>query len=284
MDNATASQPGDVSASSTPVETAAPASILADAQAAAAPATTQAATEPVEKPEFLPDKFWRDNKPDYESLAKSYQGLEQLLGKKAQAVLVPNEKSTPEEVAAFRKALNIPESPDEYVKSLKPEQLPAGVEFDENMAKAASAIAHKHNVPPAALRELAALQIGQVQAILQAGEQMAVAEVESARSELKQQYGDQYGEKIEMASRVAKSAGIDPSDRMWQSPNAIRLALWVADKLSSDKIVGPDALVSNTGRSAAKDIQTNPENPYYQRYKDGDPDVVDLVRRYIKEG
>jgi len=43
-------------------------------------------------------------------------------------------------------------------------------------------------------------------------------------------------------------------------------------------------LTSSTGRSAAKDIQTNPENPYYQRYKDGDPDVVDLVRRYIKEG
>ena len=282
MENETASQPGDVSASTASVETQ-PASILSDAQAAA-PATAQAAAEPVEKPDWLPAKYWRENKADYESLAKGFNGLEQLLGKKAHAVLVPNEKSTPEEIAEFRKAIGVPESADEYVKALKPEQLPAGVNFDESMAKAASAIAHKHNVPPAAMRELAALQVGQVQAIMQAGEQMAVAEVESARAELKQQYGDEYGEKIQLASRVAKTFGIDAEDRMWQSPNAIRFALMVADKLSSDKIVGTDALTASTGRSAAKDIQTNPENPYYQRYRDNDPDVVDLVRRYIKEG
>lgn len=237
-----------------------------------------------EKPEWLPDKYWRNGKADYESLAKGFNGLEQLLGKKAQAVTIPNEKSTPEEVAAFRKALGIPEKPDEYLGAIKPEQLPPGVEFDDKLAATAAQIAHKHNIPPGAMKELTALQLGHVQAMMQAQEAMAFQRIDAAREELKTAYGPKYAEKIELAGRVAKSAGIDTSDPMWTSPNAIRLALWAADKLSEDKIVNAEAVLSATGKGAAKDIQTNPQNPHYQRYKDGDPEVVDMVRRLIKQG
>jgi hypothetical protein len=106
MSDATTSTPTDSAtdaAVSTPTAPATPtggegtllSSAPANATAQAEPA------QPVDKPDWLPEKFWREDKADVEALSKSYQGLEQLLGKKANSVPVPNEKSTPEEVSAY---------------------------------------------------------------------------------------------------------------------------------------------------------------------------------------
>ena len=36
-------------------------------------------------------------------------------------------------------------------------------------------------------------------------------------------------------------------------------------------------------KSKARDIQTNPQNPEYQKYWNGDPDVQQKVREYLKK-
>lgn len=236
-----------------------------------------------DKPEFLPDKFWREGKADYEALAKSYTGLEQLLGKKANAVMVPNEKSTPEEIAAFRKAIGVPEKPDDYIPALKPEQLPEGVTFDENLAKAASSIAHKHNIPPAAMRELANLQMQQVQGMYQAINSMALQELETARTELKQVYGDKLNEKLDLAKRVAVSAGVPIDSKGFSDSNMVRFALWAAEKISEDKLVTAQSPILSSPAQQAKDIMRNPENPLHRRYLDHDPEIVDRVRRMLSQ-
>lgn len=257
-----------------------PGSILATGDVAP-PAMPQA---PVEKPEYVPDKFWRDGKVDTEAMAKSYSGLEQLLGKKASAVVVPNEKSTPEEVAAFRKAIGVPETPDAYVEKIKPEALPEGIHFDENLAKVASEIAHKYNVPPAALRELTNLQIAQVQAMQQMATQEAIKELETGKQELAKVYGDQLPAKLELAKRAAATVGVNPSSRGFTDPDVVKGFITLAEKLSEDKLVSAESAGMGGGERAAKDIQTNPENPYYERYQNGDPEIVDLVRRYRMQG
>jgi hypothetical protein len=279
MDTATTTETADTGASSN----AAPAdNLFASAQQTQSDAQ-QTITDPAERPEWMPDKFWRQGKPDYESLAKSYTGLEQLLGKKAQAVVVPNEKSTPEEVAAFRKALGVPDSPDTYVQTLKPEQMPEGVHFDENLAKAASTIAHKHNIPPAAMKELAGLQMAQVQAMVQASQQMQMQEVENGRKELQQVYGEAFKDKINLAARVSQSAGVSTDSPIWRHPDSVRLALWAAEKISEDKIVTADSPIVSSGKDMAKDIMQNPSNPLYARYHERDPEIVDRVRRMIAQ-
>lgn len=235
---------------------------------------------PAEKPEYVPDKFWREGKVDTEAMAKSYSGLEQLLGKKASAVIVPNEKSTPEEIAAYRKAVGVPETPDAYVEKIKPEALPEGIHFDENLAKVAGEIAHKYNVPPAALRELVSLQISQVQAMQQVATQEAIKELESGKHELAKVYGDQLPAKLELAKRAAATVGINPASRGFTDPDVVKGFIALAEKLSEDKLVSAEAAGTGGGERAAKDIQTNPDNPYYERYQNGDPEVVDLVRRY----
>lgn len=273
MDTTTTTETG--AGSNAPSETL----LASDMQAQAS--EQQTITDPAERPEWMPDKFWRGGKADFESLAKSYTGLEQLLGKKANAVVVPNEKSTPEEVAAYRKAIGVPDSADAYVNALKPEKMPEGVHFDENLAKVASGIAHKHNIPPAAMKELAGLQMAQVQAMIQASQKMQMEQVEAGRKELQQVYGEGFKDKINLAARVSASAGVSTDSPMWSHPDAVRLALWAAEKISEDKLVTAESPIQSTGKDMAKDIMQNPANPLYARYHERDPEVVDRVRRMI---
>lgn len=244
--------------------------------------TTNAPTEPsqpLEKPEWLPEKFWREDKADIEALAKSYQGLEQLLGKKAHSVPVPNEKSTPEEVAAYRKAIGVPDSPEGY--QLKPEQLPEGVVWDESVAKRAAELAHKHNIPAAAMSELMKFDMERAALMNQAAAQMIEQQLESGREELQRVWGDKTGEKIELARRAALTAGVDPSSQGFVDPQVVKAIVSLAEKLSDDRLVeGNQTGVSST-RARARDIMTNQSNPLYTRYQEGDPEIVDQVRRML---
>lgn len=244
--------------------------------------TTTAPTEPsqpVEKPEWLPEKFWREDKADVESLAKSYQGLEQLLGKKANAVPVPNEKSTPEEIAAYRKAIGVPDSPEGY--QLKPEQLPEGVTWDENVAKRAAELAHKHNIPAAAMSELMKFDMERAALMNQAAASMIEQQLESGRAELERVWGDKMPEKIELARRAAVTAGVDPSSQGFVDPQVVKAIVSLAEKLSDDRLVAGDQTGVSSTRARARDIMTNQANPLYQRYQEGDPEIVDQVRRML---
>jgi len=252
--------------------------LLASAPSSATDAPVQD-SQPVEKPEWLPEKFWRDDKADMEALAKSYQGLEQLLGKKANAIVPPSEKSTPEEVAAYRKAIGLPDSPEGY--KLKPEQLPEGVTWDEGVAKRAAELAHKHNVPASAMQEFMKFDMERAAMMQQAAAGMIDAQLEAGREELQRVYGDKFNEKIELARRAAVTAGVDPASHGFVDPQVVKAIVSLAEKLSDDRLVeGNQTGVSNT-RARARDIMTNQSNPLYQRYQEGDPEIVDQVRRML---
>jgi hypothetical protein len=236
-----------------------------------------------QKPEWLPEKFWRNDAPDVESLAKSYQGVEQLLGKKSQAVLPPNEKSTPEEIAAFRKALGVPESPEGYGIA-KPQDLPEGVTWDDNVAKSVAEVAHKHNIPAAAMQELVKLDLMRAAQQNEAAAQMIHQQLDAGRQELQRVYGENLQAKIDLAKRAAATVGVDPSSQGFLDPNVVKGFIALAEKLSDDKLVEGGAISNSSGQARAKDIQTNPSNPLYNRYREGDPEIVDQVRRMISQG
>jgi hypothetical protein len=246
---------------------------------APASVTNAPAPEVTEKPEWLPEKFWRNDKADVESLSKSYQGLEQLLGKKANAIVPPSEKSTPEEVAAYRKAIGVPESPEAY--NLKPEQLPEGVVWDESLAKRAAELAHKHNVPAAAMQEFMKFDMERAALMNQAAAQMIETQLETGRAELQRVWGDKMPEKIELARRAAVTAGVDPTSQGFVDPQVVKAIVNLAEKLSDDKLVAGDQTGVSSTRARAKDIMTNASNPLYLRYQEGDAEVVDQVRRML---
>jgi hypothetical protein len=242
-------------------------------------ATDAPAAQVTEKPEWLPAKFWTDNGPNVEAILKSYQGMEQLVGRKAQAVLPPTEKSTPEEVAEYRKAIGVPESPEAY--NLKPEQLPEGVTWDDNVAKKAAELAYKHNVPAAAMQEFMKFDMERAALMNQAAAQMIETQLETGRAELQKVWGDKMPEKIELARRAAVTAGVDPTSQGFVDPQVVKAIVNLAEKLSDDKLVAGDQTGASSTRARARDIMTNQANPLYSRYQEGDAEVVDQVRRML---
>ena len=284
MSDATTTTPTEtVSAESTVPASSAPAAPTEGTLLSSAPATTadtQAQpTEPVDKPEWLPEKFWTDKGPNVEAILKSYQGMEQLVGRKAQAVFPPTEKSTPEEVAEYRKAIGVPESPEGY--KLKPEQLPEGVSWDESVAKRAAELAYQHNIPAAAMSELMKFDMERAALMNQAAASMIETQLESGRAELQRVYGDKMPEKIELAKRAALTAGVDPSSQGFVDPQVVKAIVSLAEKLSDDVLVEGNQVGISSTKARATDIMTNPSNPLYNRYKDGDTEIVDQVRRML---
>jgi hypothetical protein len=235
---------------------------------APASVTDAPASQPVEKPDWVPEKYWRNDKIDVESMAKGFNGLEQLLGKKANAIVPPTEKSTPEEVAAYRKAIGVPESPE-------------GVTWDEGVAKRAAELAHKHNVPAAAMKEFMKFDMERAALMNQAAANMIEEQLQQGRAELERVWGDKMPEKIELARRAAVTAGVDPTSQGFVDPQVVKAIVSLAEKLSDDKLVAGDQTGVSSTRARARDIMTNQANPLYARYQEGDAEVVDQVRRML---
>lgn len=289
----------DATATGTPSDISSTTADTAAVPAATAPANTQSTSEgtllssapastttaptepsqPVEKPEWLEAKFWTDKGPNVEALAKSYEVAQRALGRKAQAVVPPNEKSTPEEIAEYRKALGVPDSPEGY--KLKPEQLPEGVTWDENVAKRAAELAHKHNIPAAAMSELMKFDMERAALMNQAAASMIEQQLESGRAELQKVWGDKMPDKVDLAKRAVITVEENPASHGFVDPAVVRTIVKLAEKLSDDRLVAGDQTGVSSTRARARDIMTNQANPLYSRYQEGDPEIVDQVRRML---
>jgi len=73
--------------------------------------------EVAERPEWLPEKFFKDGTPDYEGLAKSYTEAESYIGKKKEDLTEEIKLQLQEE-----QIKNVPEAPDKYNLPEIPEQ------------------------------------------------------------------------------------------------------------------------------------------------------------------
>lgn len=121
-----------------------------------------------------------------ENFAKSYTELRQKVTAPPSTPSLP-EGATEEQIAEYRQAIGIPETPDGYGVAFAPE-----VGADENlnaMLQGFLAHAHARNLPPAAVK--AAVEWQQQQIIQQREEAAAAAARERARvaSELRKEYG-----------------------------------------------------------------------------------------------
>lgn len=82
---------------------------------------------------------------DHFKLGDEHQSLK---GKLEGMVRIPGEKSTPEEVAEYRKAIGMPEKADGY-KLERPEKIPEGMVLNEVLEKKFKETAHKFDLTPA---------------------------------------------------------------------------------------------------------------------------------------
>ncbi len=208
----------------------------------------------------LPPEF-KDNPalttvPTLADLAKSYVHTKGMVGKKLEA---PGLDATPEAIGAWRKVVGAPETPEGYGE-LRPEDFPAD-QWDGATAGELAKIAHKHHLPPAAVKEIIGLHASQVKSGLEKF-QTSEAEFKAAGvATLKKEWGADFDTQAHAAQTFAKAIGLDPgSTPDFASPQFVLAMARGAKLIMGDKMI-PGAPVSLAGGidSRIRDIQASPE-------------------------
>jgi len=228
-------------------------------------------------------KEYKDTLSKYKSvpdMAKALANANALIGKK---LGVPSEKSSPEEVAAFRKALGVPDTLDDY--KFAPDALPEGMTWNDDFAKPFAEIAHKHNVPPGAMKALANQFAHYEKVKLEALQSTFEKQRTDAVGTLQKEWGNEFDKNIGLAKQAAKMAGVNANSHGFSDPEVVRGFVRMAQMMSEDKMGrGMQSAEMMTGQSRAMDIMRNAENPWHKRYQEGDSEAVSLVNSLLKNG
>lgn len=141
------------------------------------------------------------NAKDLPTLAKNYVEAQREIGRR---VRIPGKDATPEDRQAFKAKLYEtgvltvpPASPQDYAIT-KPEDLPDGLGWTDELATELATTLHRHGVPKEAAADLLALH---TKALL--GAQTALrTSLETGLSALKTEFGDQFDSRMELATRL----------------------------------------------------------------------------------
>lgn len=242
---------------------------------------------PVITPAVTPS--WRDSLPDdlkadkslesfkdIPSLAKSYVETKKLVGAKS---AVPGPEAKPEEIAAFHKAIGVPDTPEGYTPKIP--EVP-GLAFDTETAKPFLVAMHKVGAPPAV-----------VQAALDAYGQFERAKWDEDRAsekavglQLRQEWGVNYEATLGKIKEAVRWAGGDELvEQMYASRdgvNPIVLKAWgkVASDLFEAGVIQGDAGVSAgdaTTRAAALHAEL-------AKVPVGSQEAIDLINKIAQLG
>lgn len=135
---------------------------------------------------------------DHFLLGETHKSLQ---GEVEGRVKVPGEKSTPEDHAAFRKALGIPEAPDGY-KLDRPKDMPEGMEYDELLEKTFRETAHKLDLTPTQVAGLFEMYNSREIGIYSGIEKIKADNKEKAITALKDTWKQSYDENKTKATKT----------------------------------------------------------------------------------
>lgn len=143
------------------------------------------------------------------SVVKSYLNKDKLIGAAIQPL---PEKPTEDQIKAHRAKVGCPETVEGY-EVVKPEKLPEGMAFDDELLKACSKYAHDNHMPKGVFEGIAKMVIdGQVATFSKMVEKATKdrdAAIETAENKLKAKHGAKYDEFVETANRFYDLPGND---------------------------------------------------------------------------
>jgi hypothetical protein len=219
-----------------------------------------------------------------EDLVRAYDGANKLVGRKG--VILPTKDSTPEEIASFNKTMGVPESPEGYMESVRPGEMPEGVTWSDEIAKSYFEVAHRHHVPASAMKDLIGLHLKQREFEQEAAQQQIMENKQKGLRQLRSIWGADFDRNLGVAQRAAALTGVDANSYGWRDPEVVKGFVRLANMMSDDKLVSPGGSLpvgKADLKSRALDIMRNPANPDFQKYRDGDREVQQRVRRYLEQ-
>lgn len=173
-------------------------------------------------------------------LAKNYLHAQRLVG--ADKLVLPTDKSTPEEIAAFRSKLGVPGKPEEY--GLK---LPEGLK-EEQLDKAKVDVwrkeMHEAGIPKAAAERLLSKYLSEEFGATQAAITARTKQAEADEMAVKEAFGVKYDEKVNFARFALREFGDDnlvnllENTGMGSNPAVVKFFSAIGEKLSDDKARG----------------------------------------------
>lgn len=193
------------------------------------------------KKEFLIDDL--KGKATITDFVKHYQRvkseLETVKSGVKDYVKIPGEKATPEEIAAYRKAQGIPESPDKY--DLKVEKLPEGIALEENTVAGFKQLAHEYGLTPKQAQALLEFDVKRQEAGLKSSQESRKQKAEEGVKLLKEKHGEKFNENLVHALRVITRLGGEEAAKEFNenyglSPNAVNTLMKMAEAYTEDGI------------------------------------------------
>ena len=190
-----------------------------------------------------------------DALAKGFIETKKLVGKKLEA---PGSDATPEQLTAWRKTVGAPDKPEGYyndsLKSYRPESVPETM-WDAESEKKFLAVAHKHSLPPAAVKEIMDYYGGSLAAGVAKMEADGAAQQVAEKANLQKAWGADYDANSALALRVAQTVGLDGKEFIRDAQTAIAFAK-LGKLFSEDRLVaGEPAGISGGVRERIQDIQ-----------------------------
>lgn len=218
--------------------------------------------------------------------------LQGLLGKKADAVLIPGPDSPPDVIAKFREKLGVPENPEGYGLK-KPDNLPEGVTWDEARVKDFSKLAHDLSLTPQQVAKLQEWDMTQAVGSSARTQEAIIAtekaELQKQETKLSEAWGNgaDFTKNKELATRAAVTAGFTVeqlgSDPIFRNADVVKAFAKLGSLMSEDTLAkGATNAGYNDGYSKSMDIINNPQNPFYSRYHNGDEAVRGMVQQGLR--
>ncbi len=211
-------------------------------------------------------------------------------------VKVPGEGATPEEIAAYYKAIGVPEKPEDY--GLKPpEKLPDGLQHDAEMEKAFLSRARELGLTKSQVAALRDFQINYLGESVAKNRAAMAQVIEAEKAELTKRFGDKLDGTIAEAKALANQkwvpegmkkyltgGAVDPQSGDFAGADFLEFVAAAARATGEDRGAGG---IRGAGSAAvdlaqAKDIMTNPKNPLHSEYIKGTGDVFNRVTAAYK--
>ena len=170
-------------------------------------------------------------------------------------VKVPGEKSTPEEVAAYKKAHGIPESADKY--EFKLDELPEGIALDEKAITDFKQFAYENNLPPAVAEAVLKLDIERRGQEYKASQEAKKEKALEGVKLLKDKHGEKFNEKLTHALRIVEKIGgaelkEEINANYGNSPELVNFLMTVSGHFTEDGVLTGDS--SGSGKTSIDDL------------------------------
>ena len=232
---------------------------------------------------------------DVPSLIKGYANIFKQQGGK---VSIPGKDSKPEDVSAFKAKLieaGVLPKPiadaNEYAIA-KPENLPAGMQWSDELSGKLAGVMHKYQVPKEMAADLMALHMESLGGAVGSFAQDA----ETVIAGLKSEHGEKYDERRELANRLIpeifktdEDAALANKLGLGDNQRFISLLMRLAPLAQQDSSFMQNLSVKGgemTGEAARDEyakVMSDPKHPQYEGFKKGSKEALAYVDDLYKK-